>query len=300
MEKSKITLIAILSAIIILIIILIIKAVLKKAKYNDKLVFEGKRKLPAKRKIEYYKQVPCRGNLDKIYCLAYQYRIIPEEKLKKGLISATILNWIKNNEAKIVKTKKGKLNLRNNNYAIDLSKMQKQDNNSESKILNMLKDIAGESGILEIRKFEKWCRKNYDAIESIFDDLILQQERELFNAGLIQKFSKEKKRIFNKIITSITYYKKDLKDEAIQIVGLKKYLEHYNVIKNREFVEVKQWEDYLIFAHLLGLPDKVEKQFAILSPELKMRENMFMEKISKAISKSINIGIKNMIIAEKK
>ena len=35
----------------------------------------------------------------------------------------------------------------------------------------------------------------------------------------------------------------------------------------REYFEVEIWEEYLIFAQLLGIADKVEKQFKKLYPD---------------------------------
>jgi uncharacterized membrane protein len=57
-----------------------------------------------------------------------------------------------------------------------------------------------------------------------------------------------------------------LREEAIRMKGLKKYLLDYSMIPQREHIEVHLWEEYLIFAQLLGIADKVEEQFSKLYP----------------------------------
>ena len=56
-------------------------------------------------------------------------------------------------------------------------------------------------------------------------------------------------------------------DEAIHLKGLKKFLLDFSIMPEREYFEVEIWEEYLIFAQLLGIADKVEKQFKKLYPD---------------------------------
>ena len=60
----------------------------------------------------------------------------------------------------------------------------------------------------------------------------------------------------------------NLIQEAVNIAGLKKYLEEYTLIHEREPIEVKLFEDYLIFAQIVGIADKVAKDFKDLYPEM--------------------------------
>ena len=69
--------------------------------------------------------------------------------------------------------------------------------------------------------------------------------------------------------------------EAIKLKGLKKYLLDFSKISDRTFEEVHIWDDYLIFAHLLGIADKVSKQFSKLTPKLNdnIQTNIFLSSI---------------------
>ena len=59
-----------------------------------------------------------------------------------------------------------------------------------------------------------------------------------------------------------------LKDEALKIAGLKRYLLEYTLIKEREAIEVTLFEDYLIYAQLIGIAKQVSKEFKDLYPEM--------------------------------
>ena len=57
-------------------------------------------------------------------------------------------------------------------------------------------------------------------------------------------------------------------DEAVKLKGLKNFLEEFSRIDDKEAIEVNLWEYYLIFATILGIADKVAKQFKKLYPEI--------------------------------
>ena len=59
-----------------------------------------------------------------------------------------------------------------------------------------------------------------------------------------------------------------LRKEAEELAGLKRYLEDYSLIKEREAIEVHLFEEYLIYAQMMGIAKKVIKQFKDLYPEL--------------------------------
>ena len=58
---------------------------------------------------------------------------------------------------------------------------------------------------------------------------------------------------------------KSLKEEYVEeynrLVGLKKYLKEYSVLKERYPIEMELWNKYLVFASLFGIADKVSKEF---------------------------------------
>ena len=60
-------------------------------------------------------------------------------------------------------------------------------------------------------------------------------------------------------------------------MGLKKFLLNSSLISERAYKEIELWEEYLIFAQLLGIAKEVNRQFSTLYPDLSI------------ISESVNI-----------
>ena len=55
-----------------------------------------------------------------------------------------------------------------------------------------------------------------------------------------------------------------LREEAKQLKGLKKFLIDFTNIKDREAIEVHLFDEYLMFASIFGIADKVLKQLKIV------------------------------------
>ena len=57
-------------------------------------------------------------------------------------------------------------------------------------------------------------------------------------------------------------------NDSIELYGLKKYLLEFSSMKTKEVMEVKLWDEYLMFAYLFGIADKVANQFKNMYPEI--------------------------------
>ena len=243
--------------IIILILAIVFGGIKRnRRKYGFKFGTYGK-KIP--KEIEYYRDIPCNGNIFKAYYIAYQYGLV---KKKTDILGAIILKWIKQGKIRTENRKNGKILKKENTVIILGEESEKEfDNARESELFHMM-HVASEDGILENKEFEKWCKSSYEKILDWFDD-ILKEERENITAeGLLEKQEANPAFLTKYIATQ------EIKEEAMRIAGLKKYLLEYTLIKNREAIEVELFENYLIFAQMLGIADKVSKQFKELYPDL--------------------------------
>lgn len=63
-------------------------------------------------------------------------------------------------------------------------------------------------------------------------------------------------------------------DEREEWEGLRKYMEEYSMIKDREVLEVALWEKYLVYATLFGNAEKVLKQLKTVYPQFADDEYM--------------------------
>ena len=238
---------------------------LKRLGYGNKYGFkygEYGKKIP--RDVEYWRDIPCEGNLFKAYYIAYNYGLI---KKKTDILGAIILKWLKDGVIRTENREGGKVFKREDTVILlgENSKLQ-FDDQRETELFHMMY-VASKDGILENKEFEKWCRDSYTRILNWFDDILEKQRINLVNEDLI--IAEENKGIFGLKYTATL----GLKEEALKVAGLKRYLLDYTLIMEREAIEVELFESYLIFAQILGIADQVAKQFKKLYPDIIEQSN---------------------------
>ena len=75
-------------------------------------------------------------------------------------------------------------------------------------------------------------------------------------------------KVFNKIETGSLVGSEDWNhEEMMNLMGLKKFLEEFTLIEERGMVEVNLWNEYLVYALLFGISEKVMKDFKETCPE---------------------------------
>ena len=57
-------------------------------------------------------------------------------------------------------------------------------------------------------------------------------------------------------------------DEVVKLYGLKRFLDEFSRMDTKEVLEVKLWDEYLMYAYIFGIADKVAKQLKNLYPEV--------------------------------
>ncbi len=225
-------------------------------KYGFKYGVLGK-KIP--RDVNYFRDIPCDNDIFKAYYIAYQYNII---KNKTDILGAIILKWLKKG---IIKTenREGGLVFKKENTVIILGDEKNRilDTPKESELFNMMY-VASKDGILENKEFETWCRYSYNKILRWFDEILREQRNKLYEEGLLTK-EKGGVAFLDKFTAT-----PELKNEAMKLAGLKRFLLDYTLIPDRDAIEVELFENYLIFAQMMGIAKQVSKQFKELYPEM--------------------------------
>lgn len=217
--------------------------------------------------VPYYRDIPCNGDIFRINYIAHIYGIIDK---KTNILGAIILKWLKDSLIRMEQKESGKI-FKKENTVIILNETDTNliVNDMELTLFGMLRE-ASRDGILENKEFEKWCRISYNKILEWLKDIIIDEEDEVINEGLIQKEEKTILKIFKKEKQVAT---PELTKQAEQIMGLKRYLLDYTLIKEREAIEVKLFEDYLVFAQIIGIAKEVAKEFKDLYPEVIEQSN---------------------------
>ena len=78
-------------------------------------------------------------------------------------------------------------------------------------------------------------------------------------------------------------------EDSRKLYGLKLYLEEFSKINTKEVMEVHLWDEYLMFAYLFGIADKVAKQLKDMYPEI------IEQDINELLNSSIDSYIKSKI-----
>ena len=206
-----------------------------------------------------FRDIPCRCDIFRAYFIAEKYKLM---KKKTDFLGAVLLKWLKENKVSIQKQEVGKV-FKKEDTCIILSNDLTFKNNLEQELHSMFY-TASKDGILESKEFERWCSNNYSKILNWFDKVLDCERDKLVEEGKIEK--QEYKTFLSKghkyVVDSC------LMDEAKELYGLKEFLHEFTLIDKREAIEVALFEDYLIFAQILGISKQVATQFKKLYPDL--------------------------------
>ncbi len=232
------------------------KAKDKVGNYNLEFRPTGK-KIP--KDIPNVREIPFNNDVYMAYWVATVYGLA---KNKTDFLGALLLKWLKEGKISIEKSVSGVFKNKEESI-INMSNDVIFDNQFEQDLYSMMK-AASQGGILESKEFSRWCSNNYKRIYDWFDDVLDNQTLELIKQN---KITVEEKK--NKIFSSNTYRVQPIMlEEAKKLSGLKNFLLEFSRISEKEAIEVNMWEYYLMYAQILGIAEKVAKQFKNLYPEL--------------------------------
>lgn len=260
--SSSIDLVGIIAPILVIFVFVIvfIISIFGLISSNTSKLFFGETGNKVPKDVPLFRDIPCNGDIFRAYFIAYNYNLM---KKKTDFLGAILLKWLKEDKIKIEKKEVGKIFTKEDTCII-LDQTSTFENMLEQSLHSMFY-IASKDGILESREFEKWCSRNYSSILNWFDR-VLDYERDILVKE--EKITIEEVANF-KIFKSCKYVvNPSLMEEAKEIKGLKKFLEEFTLIDKREAIEVTLFEEYLMFAQILGIAKKVATQFKKLYPEI--------------------------------
>lgn len=197
-----------------------------------------------------YRDIPCNGNVERAFYISALYKLTKKDA---DLFGALLLKWLKKDIISIqpdLRGKKKAIVLKNTGDSNDF------DSQKEKEIYNMMK-VASKDDVLSQGEFEKWCNKNYNKIFKWLENVKKEEIDELVKEGKITKLKK------NKYQAESTLTK-----DAMELAGLKNFLKEYTLIKERTPIEVKMFEEYLIYAQIFGIAKEVQKAFKDLYPDI--------------------------------
>ncbi|MBR5054107.1 MAG: DUF2207 domain-containing protein [Bacteroidales bacterium] len=215
---------------------------------GDKLSRRQKRKIlggPAD-KVMWYRDLPFQGD---IYKTDYVLDLLETKRQSNGIASAMILRMIEKGYLLVSKDEKDKVEIRFNE-ALDTSLLD----TNEKGLYDMMKQASGDDLVLQDKEFSRWSQRtrNQDTIRLWANGINLDAKRGLRSDNVVsgKKFS-DKGKI-----------------EAQHVMGFKNFLNDFTLSSERESVEVGLWKDYLVYASLYGIADKVAKELKDIDPRV--------------------------------
>ena len=193
----------------------------------------------------YFREAPFGGDIPaSFYILSHGYRTLSHPKAEKGLVGAFLLKWIMEGRLRPLKDESGsktKISLQ-----IVEEGVKEFNDPCESELFDMVRKASGSNLILEDKELERWAKINYEP------------------------FLKWKDNVDTAGATSVGEFRSSngsSQEEARRVVQFRNFLNDFTLVAEREVPEVGLWKNYLIFALLFGLADKVSDAMKKLYPK---------------------------------
>ena len=219
---------------------------------GSKKIKFGKTSKKIPKEVNYFRDIPCNKDLYKAYWISKTYKI---NKKDTDLLGAVLLKWLKEGKIEIKKEIKEGI-FKKEKSSIVLKQNLEFELYFEQELYNMIYE-ASIDGVLEAKEFKRWASDNYTVIYDWFKKVLDFETEKLELEGKLTKLS------HNKYETTEL-----LLQEAIELKGLKKFLEDFSRIYEKNPIEVNLWQEYLIFAQIFGIAEKVAKDFKDIYPDI--------------------------------
>ena len=208
-------------------------------------------------KEEYYRDYPYEGSFLDIYHIPYLMGKANFENLLTGFI----LKWINEDRLMAVEEEVGWV-LKKDSTNLKFLNTSQLQHPLENQLFQMMLTAAGSNEILEEKEFTKWARSNYTKIERWEKEVNERSKKRLQELGYLQKI--EKKVLFFTVPSyELTPEGKDVEAKIYKYIN---YLNDFSLLNEHEAVNVKIWDNIMIWAGFLGLTAVVAKQFQKLYP----------------------------------
>ena len=213
------------------------------------LGWKYEKKIFGARKVKgWYRDVPLKGSIPAgYYVLAKGDAMSAWDKdYANNLIGAYFLRWVLADVVEVLPDPENK-------SRVNLSFKQQTSFKEplENDLYAMVREASGKNLILEADELEKWSKKSFKRMSDV-PSRALTIGRKWFED---RHYTSKSDRL-----------NKDGQEQARHLIEFKNFLEDFTLSKERGAIEVTLWQDYLVYAALFGIADKVAKQFEKLYP----------------------------------
>ena len=212
--------------------------------YKYKKSFYGKSKITG-----WSRDIPLQGNLPAAYFSLVEGDMLGGlggKDYSKNLIGAYFLRWVMNGVVQVLPDPK-----KQNRVNLSFEQEAKFDEAVENDLYQMVREASGANLILEAGELEKWSKKSFKRISNLPDREKTRGRKWFEDKHYLIKGDK---------------CTPEGQEQARHLIEFKNFLEDFTLHQEKGAVEATLWQDYLVFAALFGIADKVAKQFEKLYP----------------------------------
>lgn len=194
--------------------------------------------------VEWSRNVPFDGD---VLSSEYVLRKLGVDRRSNSFAGALILRMIYNGQLTVLKSDNDKVEI-----AFTDKNIQSLDPVS-AKLYEMMVKASGSDRILQDKEFSRWSRKHVNEV----------------NNWVMTVSRKGKDNIIGNGYASATgSFNETGKAKACDVIGFRKFLKDFSLVNERAAREVTLWQDYLVFASLYGIADKVAAELKDIDPKL--------------------------------
>ena len=225
----------------------------------------------ANKDLIWYRDIPLNGNLQEANNMLNAYKYMHTDY--NNLMSACILKLIQLG-AITIETRRNMKGKMEPNFVIHQLKDLDNQPVLMRKIFKIFKKAAGNDTVLEPKELKQFMKSTCN--QSLTDSFINTLHTK----------------------TSISIYK-DREEEVRQLFGLRKFLKEFTLLDERSVGEVNLWKDYMVYATLFGIADRVIKEMKKVNPEYfnmdqvanQMADNMTLPMIYSTLHRSTSSAV---------
>lgn len=195
------------------------------------------------------RDVPLDGSIPAAYfALSEGSRMegLSQPSVSKFLISAYFLRWVMNGVVQVLPDPK-----KPKRVNLSFEKEASFPEALENDLYKMVREASGSNLILEAGELEKWSKKSFKRVSNIPERTKTLGKKWFEDRHLLVKKDK---------------CTPEGQEKARQLIEFKNFLEDFTLHGEKGAIEATLWQDYLVFASLFGIADKVAKQFEKLYP----------------------------------
>ncbi|MBO7575415.1 MAG: DUF2207 domain-containing protein [Bacteroidales bacterium] len=210
-------------------------------KFNKKIF--GARRIKG-----WYRDVPLKGSIPAGYYVLSKGDSMTDwgKDCSNRLIGAYFLRWVLAGVVEVLPDPENK-----NRVNLSFKQQTSFKEVLENDLYTMAREASGKNLILEAGELDKWSKKSFKRMSDL-----PSRAQTLGRKWFEDRHYTEKSDRLNK----------EGQEQARHLIEFKNFLEDFTLNKQRGAIEVTLWEDYLVFAELFGIADKVAKQFEKLYP----------------------------------